>query len=231
MKAVLINPHTCYRTLVELPDCGGALQHWLFEHSYEDTNIQGMDISHEPEPWEWRVAVSTEAVGCPETRFVYIQDVSRNGIRLACFGSTLIWPRIQSYTRLDNRLTGEDQLLSRVAGFAWPVELPEGTCISDLFPTLKRLYCYQCHLPVSQFADDGTPWCDNGHSAVPPGISMEKHINRDYLNQSLFDVQIFPTNFRKAMEREYCVTKENKYSYYTQPTYHRHLKRSEHKND
>lgn len=194
MKAILIDLNRIERANDPVPrhwadpiDIPAAnpdgLYRWLSENHYE--------IVDDPRSsFDYGIAVYTGemTVALEKERFIYIPDK-----RIACFGSVLVWsPREE---------LSQQQLMSLVM----PAELPDnGVTVRDMVQPIRQLKCFRCGNPVSTYDENMQPYClECRMVALPPGVSLEKHLERCFWNQPRFDCDVYPVAARKILQEKF----------------------------
>lgn len=198
MKGVRIHPESGKRRVVDLPDDPVEFDEYLKKNRYERV----VECS---ERETIRAAVSARNCTYPDY-YVYLPERSF-GRNIVCFGPVLLWytePTAQSDGKGGGWDFSADMTIRASIDYGvFPAEWPDMVFYDNRPGYLTQQFrCYRCQLPVTQYIN-GVPWCDNGHAAVPPGISVEEHVKRDFLNQYYHDYVFYPGHIAEKWSKPY----------------------------
>ena len=195
MKAVLINIDHLenptddvvkrWSEEVDLPDDSEELLQWLENNHYELVRKSGPDC--------WGIAVRTDENALEKAVFIYRPELYGMSRPEVYFGSVLIWSTEKTLTE------------RQVVDFGARVStLPDHATLRDLVRPIRSLKCYCCGNPVSTYDENMQPYCLECHMvALPPGVSLEKHMNRAFWNQPRFGCDIYPVAARKILQEKF----------------------------
>lgn len=179
-----MHPETGKRRIVKLPDDPKELEAYLSKNGYEP-------VTEYSDRWNIRAAVSTKRLS--EDYYVHLSECyfEKN---ILCFGAVLLWydAPVGRYTQGGTKdMSIEDSVSFAV--FPAEADLQDTYHRPGVIPQLLKCYC--CQIPINEWRD-GQPWCPNGHVAVPPGITAEEHVKRDFLNQRNAGLSVYPSKVR-----------------------------------